>query len=70
MAAEAETLLADTGWLPEPLRTPGQATVADAPAMESAVEETAEKPSENKLEDDEEPSADNGELADHVMAAE
>ena len=23
MAAEAETLLADTGWLPEPLRTPG-----------------------------------------------
>jgi ParB family chromosome partitioning protein len=70
MAAEAETLLADTGWLPEPLRTPGQATVADAPAMESAIEETAEKPSENKLEDDEEPSADNGEVADHVMAAE
>ena len=26
MAAEAETLLADTGWLPEPLRTPGRAT--------------------------------------------
>lgn len=26
MAAEAETLLADTGWLPEPLRTPGKAT--------------------------------------------
>jgi ParB family chromosome partitioning protein len=70
MAAEAETLLADTGWLPEPLRTPGQATVADALATESAVEEIAEKPSENKLEDDEEPSADNGELADHVMAAE
>lgn len=25
MAAEAQTLLADTGWLPEPLRTPGAA---------------------------------------------
>jgi ParB family chromosome partitioning protein len=70
MAAEAETLLANTGWLPEPLRTPGQATVGDAPAVESAIQETAEKPSENKLEDDEEPSADNDELADHVMAAE
>jgi ParB family chromosome partitioning protein len=70
MAAEAETLLANTGWLPEPLRTPGQATVGDAPAVESAIQETAEKPSENKLEDEEEPSADTGELADHVMAAE
>jgi ParB family chromosome partitioning protein len=38
MAAEAETLLANTGWLPEPLRTPSQATVADAPAMESAIQ--------------------------------
>jgi ParB family chromosome partitioning protein len=70
MAAEAETLLANTGWLPEPLRTPGQATVADAPTTESAIEETAEKSSENKLEDEEEPSADTGELADHIMAAE
>jgi ParB/RepB/Spo0J family partition protein len=70
MAAEAETLLANTGWLPEPLRTPGQGTIADAPPTESAAEETAEKPSENKLEDEDEPSADNGELADHVMAAE
>ncbi|MGR7993596.1 ParB/RepB/Spo0J family partition protein [Xanthobacter sp. ZOL 2024] len=26
MAQEAETLLADTGWLPEPLRTPGRAS--------------------------------------------
>lgn len=29
MAAEAETLLAETGWLPEPLRTPGSADDAD-----------------------------------------
>jgi ParB family chromosome partitioning protein len=70
MAAEAETLLANTGWLPEPLRTPEQGAIADAPPTESAAEETAEKPSENKLEDEDEPSAHNGELADHVMAAE
>ncbi|CAH1649565.1 Chromosome partitioning protein, ParB family [Hyphomicrobiales bacterium] len=30
MAAEAETLLAETGWLPEPLRTPGSAAGADS----------------------------------------
>ncbi|WP_244560316.1 ParB/RepB/Spo0J family partition protein [Bosea sp. TND4EK4] len=29
MAAEAESLLAETGWLPEPLRTPGSADGAD-----------------------------------------
>ncbi|MDR3376726.1 MAG: ParB N-terminal domain-containing protein [Ancalomicrobiaceae bacterium] len=47
MATEAETLLADTGWLPEPLRTdwpqhtsePAQTEAA--PTSESAVEETA-----------------------------
>jgi ParB family chromosome partitioning protein len=70
MAAEAETLLAGAAWLPEPLRTPGQATVADAPVTESAVEEIAEKPGENKVEDEDEPSADTGEVADQVMAAE
>ena len=30
MAAEAETLLADTGWLPEPLRTPAGAIASRA----------------------------------------
>jgi ParB family chromosome partitioning protein len=30
MAAEAETLLAETRWLPEPLRTPGSAAGADS----------------------------------------
>ena len=50
MAAEAERLLADTGWLPEPLRTPGierepaasegqtPAAEADLPAFLSAAE--------------------------------
>ena len=34
MAEQAQDLLAGSGWLPEPLRTPGQATAA-------APEETA-----------------------------
>jgi ParB family chromosome partitioning protein len=50
MATEAETLLAGSGWLPEPLRTPGRsiATTIDGgeaePALdvEPVVEETAE----------------------------
>lgn len=39
MAGEAETLLADTGWLPEPLRTPGQPM--PSPAAETTVDESA-----------------------------
>ncbi len=50
MATEAETLLAGSGWLPEPLRTPGRAivTTVDGGEADSAidpepvVEETAE----------------------------
>ena len=42
MATEAEALLADSGWLPEPLRTPGQAATADVETSDSAVAETAE----------------------------
>ena len=50
MATEAETLLAGSGWLPEPLRTPGRAIVTTIdggeaePAFdaEPVVEETAE----------------------------
>ncbi|MCP3476434.1 ParB/RepB/Spo0J family partition protein [Bradyrhizobium sp. CCGUVB1N3] len=69
MAAEAETLLAGTDWLPEPLRTPGQ-TVGEEQASESAIEETPEKPSENKLEDEEEPATHNNEAGEQIMAAE
>jgi ParB family chromosome partitioning protein len=37
MAAEAERLLAGTGWLPEPLRTPGQsASFAEAATADAA----------------------------------
>ena len=69
MAVEAETLLADTGWLPEPLRTPGR-PVADEHVTESAVEETAAQSSENKLEDEEEPADHNDSAGEQIMAAE
>jgi ParB family chromosome partitioning protein len=75
MAAEAETLLADTGWLPEPLRTPGCAS-AEMPMPQSgepdvAVEETAGYGGETAMAD-EEPSAENDPADDapHAIAAE
>ena len=40
MATEAETLLVDTGWLPDPLRSPGQTAVV-AVGSDPAIEETA-----------------------------
>lgn len=69
MAAEAQTLLTDTAWLPEPLRTLGRA-IGDEPAVESIVEETPEQPSENKLEDEEERTAHNQRAGEQIMAAE
>ncbi|MFG1280401.1 DNA-binding protein, partial [Xanthobacter autotrophicus] len=43
MATEAETLLADTGWLPEPLRTAGmkRPETGETTAPDSIAEETA-----------------------------
>ncbi len=48
MATEAETLLAGSGWLPEPLRTPGRVMPAtsrrrdrERRAIEPTVAETA-----------------------------
>ena len=50
MAVEAETLLADTGWLPEPLRTRGRpAPQVGEAAAEPAVEETAENDGETAV---------------------
>jgi len=40
MAAEAETLLSETGWLPEPLRTPAVAETAAKDGI-TAMGETA-----------------------------
>jgi ParB family transcriptional regulator, chromosome partitioning protein len=69
MAAEAETLLADTGWLPEPLRTPGQPT-GEEQAPESAVVETPAQSSEKLLEDEDEPAAQNDDTGEPMIAAE
>ena len=69
MAAEAETLLADTAWLPEPLRTPGRGVEAEA-APESAGEETAEQSSEKLPDDDDEPAAQNDDAGADMIAAE
>ena len=69
MAVEAETLLADTAWLPEPLRTPGRA-VGDGRASESAVEEAAEQSSEKLPEDEDEPAAENEDAGEAMIAAE
>ena len=59
MAAEAETLLAGTGWLPEPLCTPGRAQ-AESEAV-SIIDETAEN-------DGETAQGDGDELADTDQA--
>ena len=60
MATEAETLLAGSGWLPEPLRTPGRAIVTMIDGGEAeptfdvdpGVAETAEDGGESAVADD------------------
>ena len=69
MAAEAETLLSDTGWLPEPLRTPGRAS-GDDQAPAPVTEETPEQPSEKLPEDEDGPAAQNDEAGEPMIAAE
>ncbi|MFG1352686.1 ParB/RepB/Spo0J family partition protein [Xanthobacter autotrophicus] len=51
MATEAETLLADTGWLPEPLRTAGMKgpETGEATAPDAVVEETVENDGETAV---------------------
>ena len=63
MAKEAERLLADTGWLPEPLRI---ATADDAPVEAAEAEDDGEALPEFLAGDDEEADAD----APQVIAAE
>ena len=46
MATAAEELLADTGWVPEPLRTPGQAVAAAEPETEPTPQGEAETAAE------------------------
>jgi ParB family chromosome partitioning protein len=71
MATEAEALLADSNWLPEPLRTPGSSDAAIVTTSDAAVEETATIESETAMGDDHH-LADNGDPdeAFHAIAAE
>ena len=72
MAAEAEALLADAGWLPEPLRTPGHPEPqAGEATAEPAGEETAENDGETAV-GEEDGIADNGRTEDapRTLAAE
>ncbi|KQX34008.1 DNA-binding protein [Devosia sp. Root436] len=52
MATEAETLLVDTGWLPDPLRRPGQTAAEVAVDSAPAVEETAGAEGETAVAED------------------
>ena len=77
MATEAEALLADTGWLPEPLRTPGEAeqsdheTIGDPAEPESGVAETVAEDGETAMGTDDVPDEnDDAEATSHVVAAE
>jgi ParB family chromosome partitioning protein len=69
MASEAETLLADTGWLPELLRTPGQPT-GDEQTLTTATEEAPAQSSEKLPEDEDEPAAENDDTGEPMIAAE
>ena len=71
MAIEAETLLAGSNWLPEPLRTPGSRDAAIVTASDATVEETATIESETAMGDDDQ-LPDNGDPdeAFHAIAAE
>ncbi|RWL15119.1 MAG: ParB/RepB/Spo0J family partition protein [Mesorhizobium sp.] len=69
MATEASMLLNGTGWLPEPLRTPGRATVADMSNVELAVVETADVADETAMADDD-GIADDDDVAAMTIAAE
>jgi ParB family transcriptional regulator, chromosome partitioning protein len=80
MAAKAEELLAGSGWLPEPLRTPGRALpkpvevttidTPDSPTM-STGEETAANGGETAMAEDGEPAEDDPTAIEaHPIAAE
>ena len=77
MAVRAEELLAGSGWIPEPLRTPGQMIVAtplasegsQASAVALAGEETALAGYETAMADSEEPAEDARVLAEQQPVA-
>ncbi len=76
MAAEAETLLADSGWLPSILRTRGMTDAseheveADTCTTEAAGEESAAKDGEPAMDADEASAEDMADELPHAQAAE
>lgn len=75
MASEAETLLTNTGWLPEPLRTPGHASMGaravEAMELDATGDESAPDGGETAMVDDEALAEnDSADDAPHVIAAE
>ncbi|MBA17296.1 MAG: DNA-binding protein [Sphingomonas sp.] len=69
MAKEAERLLADTGWLPEPLRLVAEPDAATPDTDASGKDEGAELP-DFLADDDEEITADGEDDERHLVAAE
>jgi ParB family chromosome partitioning protein len=69
MAKEAERLLADTGWLPEPLRLVAEPEAATPDTDASGKDEGAELP-DFLADDDEEITADGEDDERHLVAAE
>ena len=65
MATEAETLLGGSGWLPEPLRTPGRVMTATAETVDAGPVIAAEPVVEDTAADEVEPA-----VADDDAAAE
>lgn len=79
MAERAEDLLAGSGWLPEPLRTPGRAITAASPAPEveagspvaSSGEESAETGCQTAMAESKSPTEDESVATEpHAVAAE
>ncbi len=74
MAAEAEVLLTGSGWLPEPLRTPGRTLFAIVPVAEPETVIVGEGPAANDGEpvvDDTAPHAEDEQVDEyHAIAAE
>ena len=69
MAREAERLLADTGWLPEPLRLIGYADASTPEAQVEGEDDGAVLP-DFLADDDEEIVDDNDDEEQHLAAAE
>jgi len=67
MATEAETLLAGTGWLPEPLRTPKESQAEQTPAEDLVGEEATESGGDSAT-GEEDDLTDTDEAADSVAA--